>query len=202
MKEFFKQCLEDLEFISGNRQLYWMKQNCESQSDFNRKKDILINSMVIVSKEFEYIPEASQKCIIQTQIIKDQNYEGLYSSTIWKWLNAYKAPYLNPAQLQDKPVIFEPQSEETKEMIRKHLANLSGLGDPVFKQEVILNDMKKIEKEDRQRIEHESLSTHYKLEPEKIVMQQLKKKYGLECTDIHTGRVLEGMPSFEEWLLL
>lgn len=35
-----------------------------------------------------------------------------------------------------------------------------------------------------------------------IVMQELRKQYARECTNLHTGRVIEGQPSFDEWLLL
>jgi hypothetical protein len=37
---------------------------------------------------------------------------------------------------------------------------------------------------------------------EYYVLKQLQIRYGRECTDLHTGRVKPGMPSFDEWLLM
>jgi len=75
MREFFKQCLEELEAKTGLRQLYFMQQ----REDGVKMVNILLDSMVIVSKEFDYIPEHAQKSIIASQIVKDQDYDGLNS---------------------------------------------------------------------------------------------------------------------------
>lgn len=202
MKDFFTQCLEDLEFTSGKRQLHWMRQGCETQSDFDRKKAILINSMVIVSKEFEYIPEQAQKRIIEGQIIKDQDYEGLYSSTIWKWLNAFKAPYLNPKELQDKEVVFEDISPETQKLVREWQMSLLDKSVP---QDVEF-EKAKIAAEDAARLKGEvkikSESAHYKIDPETIVIRELKKQYALEHTNLVTGRKHEDSPTFDEWIAI
>lgn len=37
---------------------------------------------------------------------------------------------------------------------------------------------------------------------EYFILHQLKVRYGQECTDLHTGKVKPGMPSFEEWIML
>lgn len=37
---------------------------------------------------------------------------------------------------------------------------------------------------------------------EYYILAQKKIEYGRECTDLHTGKVKPGMPSFDEWLNL
>lgn len=37
--------------------------------------------------------------------------------------------------------------------------------------------------------------------PEYVIMADLRVKYANECTDLHTGKVNPGMPSFNEWIL-
>lgn len=49
-------------------------------------------------------------------------------------------------------------------------------------------------------LKNKSLSSHYKIDPETIVMQKLMKIYALEHTNLVTGRILEGHPSFDEFL--
>lgn len=198
MKDFFTQCLKDLESLKGIRQLYYLQSDIE---DGKRKLDVLINGMVATCKEFDYIPEAAQKTIIASQMRQDQDYEALNSRIIWKWLNAFKAPYLNPKDLQDKEVVFEPLSEETKKMIADHLFNLSSdIGKTILKDAKVEREMKQIQKEDKERVEKKSLSTHYKIDPETIALQKLRKEYAIEHTNLVTGRKNENAPSFDEWL--
>ncbi len=199
MKDFLIQCLKDLEPLTGIRQLYYLQSDLE---DGERKKDVLIKGMLIACEKFPYIPDEAKKAIISSQMIEDQEYDALNSRTIWKWLNAFKQPYLNPKELQDKEVVFEPQSEETKKMIEDWHKDLQGLGKPLFKDEVIQADMKAIEREDKRKAEKPvSLSNHYKADPETIRMQELRAQYGRECRDLYTGRPIPGKPeTFEEWI--
>lgn len=37
--------------------------------------------------------------------------------------------------------------------------------------------------------------------PEYVILADLRVKYANECTDLHTGKVNPGMPSFDEWLM-
>lgn len=37
--------------------------------------------------------------------------------------------------------------------------------------------------------------------PEYVIMADLRVKYANECTDLHTGKVNPGAPSFDEWIL-
>jgi len=198
MNDFLIQCLNDLESLTGLRQMYFL----QSDQDGKRKIEVLIKGMVATCKEFDYIPEAAQKSIIASQMRQDQEYEALNSRIIWKWLNAFKAPYLNPKELQDKEVVFEDITPETQKLVREWQMSLL---DKAVPQDVEF-EKAKIIAEDAARLKGEvkikSESAHYKIDPETIVMRELKKQYGLEHTNLITGRQKEGSPSFSEWLAM
>lgn len=85
MKEFFIQCLKDLEVISGSRQLYFLESDFE---DGERKKDKLIASMVATAARHTEIPQEKQKQIIERMMIEDQDYDMLSARLINKWLSS------------------------------------------------------------------------------------------------------------------
>jgi len=199
MKEFLLQALKDLESLTGIRQLYYLESD---QEDGKRKIEVLIKGMVATCKEFDYIPETAQKSIIASQMRQDQDYEALNSRIIWKWLNAFKGPYLNPKELQDKEVVFEDITPETQKLVRDWQMSLLEKQVPqdveFEKAKIIAEDAARLKGE----VKVKSESAHYKIDPETIVMRELKKQYGLECRDLITGKLKEGMPSFDEWLAM
>jgi len=176
MKDFLIQCLKDLESLTGLRQLYYLQSDLE---DGERKKNVLIEGMLVVCREFSYIPEAAQRAIISSQMIQDQDYDALNSRIIWKWLNAFKGPYLNPKELQDKPVVFEEIPQSTWDMVEKFKNSLLDFGGQI---KDATDEMKKIAKEDAARYEKpKSESIHYKPKEkdpreEKIRAYLLEKK--------------------------
>lgn len=99
MREFFRQCLKDLEALTGKQQLrYWEIEAASDDSgianEAPRKVEICISGMVFVSKEFDYIPESDQQKIIRKCMITDsQNYDSLTSAVIYKWLNQHASVY-------------------------------------------------------------------------------------------------------------
>jgi hypothetical protein len=188
MKDFLIQCLKDLESLTGIRQLYFLQSDLE---DGERKKNVLINGMLSACKEFDYIPEEAQKKIIASQMIQDQSYEALNSRTIWKWLNAFKGPYLNPAKLQDEPVIFEPLKPETEKLVREWQMSL--LDNP--KPTNVDLEMAKIKAEDAARLagletKPKSLSVAYKPKPkdprEEKIRAYLAEKKGKDWIGART----------------
>jgi hypothetical protein len=198
MNDFLIQCLNDLESLTGLRQMYFL----QVDEDGKRKLEVLIKGMVATCKEFDYIPEAAQKSIIASQMRQDQDYEALNSRVIWKWLNAFKARYLNPKELQDKEVVFEPITPETQKLVREWQMSLLDKSVP---QDVEF-EKAKIVAEDSARLKGEvkikSESAHYKIDPETIVIRELKKQYALEHTNLVTGRKHEDSPTFDEWLAI
>jgi len=198
MKEFLRTCLEELELKTGIRQVYWLNQQCETQEQFDKKKNILLDSMVLVCKEFEYIPEDAQKSIVSNQIIKDQDYDALNARTLWKWFKLFSGPYMNPPEVQKKEIVYPDISPETQKMIDDLKNKL--VGGPMFDMRLVEDDMKKIQKEDKERVDHKSLSVHYRPDLVTAVMSDLKIKYSQECRHPHTGDLLPGKPEFSIWL--
>jgi hypothetical protein len=66
---------------------------------------------------------------------------------------------------------------------------------------VDFSDVKKIQQEDADRIRPraESLNIHY-TSHEELQLNELKRQYALQCTDLYTGSVKPGYPTFQEWL--
>lgn len=150
MKDFFIQCLKDLEPLTGIRQLYFMQSDLE---DGERKKNVLIYGMIAAAEDYPYIPEESKKKIIRDQMVKDQNYEALNGRTIHKWLNAAANAYrthsqfteadLLPRDKDGKPTEVAPP--EVAEKYQKELmANLAQIGTGLPKVEQILEGFKEV----------------------------------------------------------
>lgn len=140
MKEFFKQCLENLEPIAGHRQLFYF----QSDPDGKKKMEVCILGMIESSKRFPYIPEEDQKKIISEAMITDQEYEALNSRVIWKWLNLHKDTYWGKRMtiseeemmpkftFDGKPITEEmkqiPSEEKVKEYVQEVTSNLAKVG--------------------------------------------------------------------------
>ncbi len=109
MKEFFIECLKNLEALTGIRQLFFLQSDPEGA----KKKDVLIDGMVLVSKKFDYIPEETQQKYIRKMMVEDQNYESLNSRVIWKWLDMHKVNHITHSHFdEDALTQYEPASPE------------------------------------------------------------------------------------------
>jgi hypothetical protein len=129
MRDFFKQCLEDMEALTGNRQMYFMT----TDVDGPRKLKVCLDGMVLASADYPYIPEEAQQKIIREQMVKDQTYDALNSRMIHKWLGQASGKYfresIHAAHLSDeemKPA--EELTEPTKKLIQEYMATLAGVG--------------------------------------------------------------------------
>jgi hypothetical protein len=111
MREFFLQCLVDLELRTGHRQLHWMRQGASSQEEFDRQKKILIDGMMIASEKFSYIPEGFQKKYILQEMIEDQQYDSLNSRIIWRWLDKHKSKHSMNDPEREEEITPEKQKE-------------------------------------------------------------------------------------------
>lgn len=100
MKEFFTQCLKDLEEISGIRQLFWLQSDLE---DGERRKNVLINGMVAAAATFTYITDQEKQRIIRRMMVEDQTYEALNSRVINKWLSGAKDAHVLRAHSEPDP---------------------------------------------------------------------------------------------------
>lgn len=77
MRQFYKQVLKDFHLYCGNRS---QMRDWEDE-EISKLLDILVK----VSQAYSYIPEESQKSIIETQLIKDTEYTTLNARTVGKW---------------------------------------------------------------------------------------------------------------------
>jgi hypothetical protein len=170
MKDFFKQCLEDLESLTGIRQLYFM----QIDPDGPRKISVLIAGMLETSKQFSYISEADQQRIIREQMAKDQDYDSLNSRTIYKWLNMNKDFYFMDANsVPEAPRVA--LSDEEKERIDQ-LANqfkMSLMGDfkPQYKD--LEKEIETLKLEDEERLDGKR-SSGYVPDPNNAIILEKK----------------------------
>lgn len=97
MRNFLRQCLKDLQPLTGNRQLFFL----ETDPDGERKIEVCLAGMVAACKDYPYIPEDAQQKIIREQMVKDQQYEELNSRTIHKWLSQASRAYITHSQFSE-----------------------------------------------------------------------------------------------------
>lgn len=137
MKEFFQQCLEELEDVTGIRQLHWLRQACEDQATFDRRKTVLIDSMVMACQQFGFIPELAQQKMIRKMMIEDQQYDSLNSRTIHKWLTLAANSYRTHSQFNEDDLTPRDQNgkpapalspEESQKYIDQIMENISKIG--------------------------------------------------------------------------
>ena len=203
MKEFIKQCMADLESLTGIRQTYYLT----IDTDGERKATVLIQGILEVCKQFSYISEADQQKIIREQMVKDQNYDALNSRTVWKWFNGVKDLYW---ELAHKPkfenaIPLEPLTPETEKMIRDWQASLLGLNSFHSKMDIFNYkmhgfhaEMDKIQSEDEQRlagIPVKSKSSKYVPDENLVLVNQRRMKAardrGLDKLDLRDLKPFE-----------
>lgn len=127
MREFFKSELKTLKAKTGLNQY----ENISSMTDAKFQFKILLDSMVASCNEFNYIPDTDKKRIIQEQIIRDQDFTGLNSRVIWKWLNLNKDHYWTIFQMKQKPEAFEPCPPEKVDFyVKKLKESIEAIGNP------------------------------------------------------------------------
>lgn len=130
MKEFFKKCLKNLKLTSGLDQLHWMQQECDSQAEFDANKEILFDSMMIVSKKFDYIPKDKQQEYITRMLSEDQEFKSFDSRIVWKWLNLHKDKHSTVSTLTEDDLTQKPIAppEVADEYIRQMNENIKNIG--------------------------------------------------------------------------
>lgn len=131
MRDFFRQCLNELEDRTGLRQLFFLKSQCANEAEFDKRVNIILDSMVYASKSFSYIPEESQQKYILRMMVEDQDYDHLDSRTVHKWLNLHKDKHMTTPKITEEemtpapPEVAEKYIEQFKEAVLK-------VGNPVI----------------------------------------------------------------------
>ncbi len=135
MREFFLDILKDLKDIYGCNQIHWLMQECATQEEFNKKKNFIIDSLVTVSKRFDYIPDEVQQKYIRKMLIEDQNYESLNTRVVWKWLDMHKVNHITHSHFdEDALTQYEPASPERADYwAEEWKKQLAMIGQPVPK---------------------------------------------------------------------
>lgn len=178
MRDFFKSELKTLKAKTGLNQY----ENLSAMPDANFQFKILLDSMESACNEFPYIPDNDKKRIIQEQIVRDQDFTGLNSRVIWKWLNAKKDHYWEVYRMKQEPVgppvdfTELPQKlQDEIESFKMSLLNGSGLKSVPHVSEA---EKSKIEREDSDRIKPKSYSKGYRPPTaEEIAEKELHLEY-------------------------
>lgn len=199
MKEFFKQCLDDLEAKTGIRQLYYL----QLKEDGAKQTLITIEGMVQASKKFPYISEEDQRLIILRMIEEDQEYDALNSRTVWKWLNLYAGHFhnVNNATEESPRIVHTPEQEENiKKISSEWLAQLAGNFKPEYKG--LGDEIKRIQKEDEEREKGKKGSGYVSPSKEEVVMHDLHLAWIRFCFDPISGKPSQAWMSEEEFIKL
>lgn len=112
MREYFIQLLNNLESLTGMKQLERIGQKPNAADELNKLLDILCR----VCDLFPYIPNDAKKNIISDSVVTDQDFIGLNAKVIYKWLNLRKDIYYKEVahiegQNQPEPVTGEKRQE-------------------------------------------------------------------------------------------
>lgn len=127
MRDFVKECLNDLEPLTGIRQLYFL----QSDPDGERKIRVLIDGIILALQDYPYIPEEAKKKIIREQMVKDQNYDALNSRVVNKWMTTFGSTYFTNWQKEQPIQYHEPAPPEIADKyIEEFKANLVKIGGP------------------------------------------------------------------------
>lgn len=200
MREFLKAELKTLHLKTGLQQYFKLSEmvNDKGEPDGERQIRILIDSMVLACNDFPMIPDEDKRKIIQAAIVRDQDFTGLHSRVIWRWLNGNKDRFIKPGQQaeQSSAITYEqyvkdcercgvePLSQDewrspvTTERIAAFLATLRP-DPPKYDFKVIEAEKRKIEQEDHERQEGRRASGYVMPTPEELLQQQAERELRL-----------------------
>lgn len=98
MREYFTRLLNNLEALTGMKQLERISQKPNAAEELNNLLEILCR----VSDLFPYIPDDAKKNIISDSVVTDQDFIGLNAKIIYKWLNLRKDIYFKEIAHKDR----------------------------------------------------------------------------------------------------
>lgn len=115
MREFFTQLLNNLESLTGLKQLERLSQKPNAAEEVNKLLDVLCR----VCDLFPFIPEEAKKNIVSDSVITDQEFIGLNAKILYKWFNLRKDFYHKEiahieSTNQPEPVTGEKREEWLK----------------------------------------------------------------------------------------
>lgn len=203
MRSFFKSELETLKIKTGLNQY----ENISALPDAEHQFKLLFDSLEDVCSQFPYIPDNDKKRIVQEQIYRDQDFNQLTPRVLWKWLEREKGKYFReaahiPSESNAKAVTYEELTSETKQAVDQFIKALQSDNAGLKKVPVVTHEeIDSIKLEDLEQKEGKKAeSTHYKTNPELVIMHEKKSEWMRLYHDILTGKKNENWISFEEYL--
>jgi hypothetical protein len=173
MRDFFIECLQNLNAYRG----------------LNQYED--------------YLSKEVQMRTIQKRIIDDSELYNLNAHKIWQWLNAISGKYWNgtDAEIMQPDANASELSLEFQDYLNRWFAEFEKKGINRVP-EVSAKDIKAIENEDENRQQRKGLSTGMKYSTfDELADIGLKVQWAKECTNLLTGSIKPGCPTFEQWKL-
>jgi hypothetical protein len=193
MKEFFYNLLQQLDKLTGIKQYDKLMALPETESD--KEIEDLLKILCNVSAQFPLIPKDAQKSIIRQAVVADGDFIGLNAKFVYKSLNAQRDRFFKESHhVKEYPgPDWKPvEGEDRQKWLKAWEQELAKFGQPETQSHV-----KAVE----QSLPQKPTGIYAPSSPpEHIEMARLRQEYARECTDLYTGKVLEGKPEFSEWL--
>lgn len=193
MREYFTRLLNNLESLTGMKQLERISQKPNAADELNNLLDILCR----VSDLFPYIPDDAKKNIISDSVVTDQDFIGLNAKIIYKWLNLRKDIYFKEIAHRDKLTEddYTPATGEKRdEWLKIWTQELDKLSDnfsvkPVTNAELMREKM----------LGEEATPTHYRPDEEKAKAKLVHMEY-VKANYAKDGNCLETWMPEDEWI--
>jgi hypothetical protein len=202
MRDFFKSELQTLKIKTGLNQY----ENLSALPDAEDQFKLLFDSLVMVCDGFPEIPDNHKKRIIQEQIYRDQDFNQLTPRVVWKWLDREKGKYFKelahiPTESNAKPVTYDELSPEIKQGVDDLIKSLQ-MDNAGLKSvpQVSQAEIDAIKIEDLEHQEGIKALKYPSTSKEDFQLNQRKIEWAKHHTDLQTGKLKPGSPSFEEWL--
>lgn len=166
MRDFFIKCLNELEAITGLRQLaFWEMEAAKdiqagkSEKEARNKFDVCVAGMVEASKKFPEIEEERQRKHVRRMMVEDTTYEALNSRTIYRWLNQYRQQQAPKAQLTEEDLSQVAPPEVADKYIKEFQESLAKVGTGMPTVTEIEQGLKEVKRKEtgRQRFEIEGI---------------------------------------------
>jgi len=174
--------------------------------NFDNENAVLLASWIY--ETYKYDPfEVIEKALTNPKPLDDNAFR-LTPDTVAQWISIELEKYstkleTNHQNTKSKTIEFLlPEntgalSEETNKLIQDFINNLSNHQKiPSLTEDII-------KEQSKERIKHQSVSAgHLVTTKEEIIIKEMRRKWMLECYDLHTGKPLDNWLSFDEWIKL
>lgn len=203
MRAFFKQELETLYAKTQLRQYETISAMPDAANQFK----ILLDSLEHVCRQFSYIPPTAQQNIIRERILSDKDFIGLNAKVVYKWfIEVRDTYYKESAHIKEadtaNPVAYDELSPETKAKVDEFIKGLqsekNGLKSVPQVTQKEIDDLKLEDLEEREG--KKAISAGFQTTPEQAKQHELKIEWARQFTDLYSGKLKQGAPTFDEWV--